>query len=57
MNISTSAPIDVTSERTAIEKVEPKNVSISVTSAVRRETASPVFSFEKYAGDSDISRA
>ena len=30
MNIKTSAPTDVTSERTAIEKVEPKKVSISV---------------------------
>ena len=55
--ISTSAPIDVTQDRTAIEKVDPKNVSISVTSAVSRDTASPVLSFEKYAGDSDISRA
>ena len=47
ISISTSAPIDVTNERTAIEKVDPKNVSISVTSAVSRETASPVLSLEK----------
>ena len=45
--IRINAPTDVTKERTAIEKVEPKKVSISVTSAVSRETASPVFSFEK----------
>ena len=44
---SAGAPIDVTVERTAMEKVEPKNVSISVMSAVSRETASPVLSFEK----------
>jgi len=47
MNIRINAPIDVTIERTAIEKLDPKKVSISVTSAVERETASPVFSFEK----------
>ena len=46
-NISTSAPSDVTAERTAIEKVDPKNVSISVMSAVSRDTASPVLSLEK----------
>ena len=46
-NIRPSAPSEVTVERTAIEKVEPKKVSISVTSAVRRETASPVRSLAK----------
>jgi hypothetical protein len=41
------APIEVTLDRTAMEKVDPKNVSMSVMSAVRRETASPVLSFAK----------
>ncbi len=46
-NIQPSAKTEVTMERMAIEKVEPKNVSSKVTSAVSRDTASPVFSREK----------
>ena len=45
--IQPSAKIEVTIERIAIEKVDPKNVSSSVTSAVSRETASPVLSLAK----------